>query len=90
MVKSIYVGNLPFRLKREEIIELFETYGEVYSLRLINDKTTGRPKGFGFIEMDEKCVAQAIEALNGYECLGRKLIVNEARRKDSIKEDSIA
>jgi len=79
MIKSIFVGNLPFRLKAEEIREIFEPYGEVYSVKLIYDRETGRPRGFGFIEMDDENVTKAIEGLNGTDCQGRPLIVNEAR-----------
>jgi len=79
MIKSIYVGNLPFRLKSETLHELFEAHGEVYSVKLIYDRETGRPRGFGFIEMDQENIAKAVEAMNGYDCEGRNLIVSEAK-----------
>ncbi len=52
MVKKIYVGNLPFRAYEEEVRELFAQYGEVYSVDLITDRETGRPRGFAFVEME--------------------------------------
>ncbi len=81
MVKTIYVGNLPFRAYEEEIRELFAQYGEVHSVNLITDRETGRPRGFGFVEMDSDCAIAAIEGLNGTEFGGRTLRVNEARER---------
>jgi RNA recognition motif-containing protein len=79
MVKTIYVGNLPFSSTQEEIGELFGQYGAVHRVNLINDRETGRPRGFGFVEMDESDALAAIEALNGSDLGGRTLRVNEAR-----------
>jgi RNA recognition motif-containing protein len=53
-VKKLYVGNLPFRATDQEIQELFGQHGTVHSVALINDRETGRPRGFGFVEMDEE------------------------------------
>ena len=78
MTKSIYVGNLPYSASEEEIRELFEPYGEVESVRLITDRDTGRPRGFGFVTMEEGA-DDAIAALNGQEMGGRTLTINEAR-----------
>ena len=80
MAKRIYVGNLPFSATEQEIRELFEQYGEVNSVNLITDRETGRPRGFGFVEManDEEAEA-AIKALDQLELGGRNLNVNEAR-----------
>ena len=81
MVKTIYVGNLPFRAYEEEIRELFAQYAEVYSVNLITDRETGRPRGFGFVEMDSDGALAAIEGLNGTEFGGRTFRVNEARER---------
>ncbi|MBB5020885.1 RNA recognition motif domain-containing protein [Desulfurispira natronophila] len=81
MTKSIYAGNLPFSTTEDEIGNLFAQYGDVYSVKLISDRETGRLRGFGFVEMDEKDCAAAVEGLNGYELSGRQLRVNEARPK---------
>ena len=56
-MKRIYVGNLSFSWGEEEVRELFATYGEVYKVELINDRATGRPRGFGFVEMDAEAAA---------------------------------
>ena len=80
-MKTIYVGNLPFTASETEIRELFESHGMVSSVKLITDRQTGRPRGFGFIEMEETSAHAAIEALNELEFGGRNLRVNEARSK---------
>ena len=79
MSKKIYVGNLPFTASEEEVRQLFEQHGEVFSISLITDRETGRPPGFGFVEMDEQAANSAIETLNGMDLGGRSLTVNEAR-----------
>jgi RNA recognition motif-containing protein len=67
-----------------ELREVFEEFGEVSSARIINDRETGRSKGFGFVEMpDDNAANNAIEALNGKEVAGRSLRVNEARPRES-------
>lgn len=78
MSKRIYVGNLPFSATEDEIREQFAEYGAVESVKLITDRDTGRPRGFGFVEM-ESGADEAIQALNGTEFGGRTLTVNEAR-----------
>lgn len=78
MSKRIYVGNLPFSATDQEVRELFEEFGSVTSVNLITDRETGRPRGFGFVEMDEGG-DEAIEALNSKDMGGRTLNVNEAR-----------
>lgn len=77
-MKKLFVGNLPFTAHDEEVRELFEQYGTVHSVRLINDRETGRPRGFGFVEMDNESADEAMGALNGSEFGGRPLRVNEA------------
>ena len=78
-MKKIYVGNLPFTATEDEVSELFGQHGTVHSVALINDRETGRPRGFGFIEIDDEALQPAIQALDGYEMGGRALRVNEAQ-----------
>ncbi|WP_243310693.1 MULTISPECIES: RNA recognition motif domain-containing protein [Fundidesulfovibrio] len=82
METNIYVGNLPFSATEDQVRQLFETYGQVTSVKLINDRETGRPRGFGFVEMDGDGAKQAIEALNGSDYGGRTMKVNEARPRE--------
>lgn len=79
---KMYVGNLSFRTTEDELRELFSQHGEVSSASLVMDRETGRPRGFGFVEMpDPEQAKAAIEALNGQPFMGRDLTVNEARPK---------
>jgi len=79
MAKNIYVGNLPWSATEEEIRAAFETFGEVISVKLINDRETDRPRGFGFVEMEDQGALAAIESLDGSDFGGRNIKVNEAR-----------
>ncbi len=81
MTKKIYVGNLPFSASEDEIRSLFSAHGDVHSVTLITDRETGRPRGFGFVEMDDGSAQKAIEAINGTEFSGRTLNVNEAKER---------
>jgi RNA recognition motif-containing protein len=79
-MKKIYVGNLSFEATEDDIRTAFEAHGEVSSVALITDKMTGRPRGFGFVEMSDDAAAKAaIGALNLTEIHGRAITVNEAR-----------
>lgn len=78
---KIFVGNLPFSATETEIRSLFEQHGAVESLALINDRETGRPRGFGFIEMSNADAGRAIDQLNGHSMGGRALKVNEAQSR---------
>ncbi len=80
-MKRIYVGNLPFSASEDEVRALFANHGTVHSVRLISDRATGRPRGFGFVDMDPEEAAAAIEALDGAELGGRTLRVNEAKER---------
>jgi RNA recognition motif-containing protein len=80
-MKSIYVGNLPFSAKEDEIRGLFATYGEVQNVKFIMDRETGRFRGFGFVEMEDAGATKAIEALDGKDFGGRTLRVNEAKER---------
>jgi RNA recognition motif-containing protein len=82
MSKKIYVGNLPFSATEEQVRELFEAHGTVESVNLIADRDTGRPRGFGFVEMPEEAASAAITALDNKEFGGRSLKVNEARPRE--------
>lgn len=79
MSKKLYVGNLPFTATEDEVRELFSKHGTVHSVALITDRDTGRPRGFGFVEMENHTAAMA--ALDGYEMGGRALRVNEAEER---------
>ena len=77
---NIYVGNLPYSTTQEEMRQMFEQHGTVESVNIIQDRETGRSKGFGFVVMPDATQAQsAIGALNDKDMGGRKLKVNEAR-----------
>ena len=76
----IYVGNFSYEMTEQELREAFEAHGQVQEIHMVSDRETGRPKGFGFIEMPTSAEAQAaIDALNGKEFGGRAITVNEAR-----------
>ena len=77
---KLYVGNMSFEVSESELRKAFEAHGQVDSVTIIMDRDTGRPKGFGFVEMSNEAEAKkAIEALNGKDFMGRTLNVNEAR-----------
>lgn len=79
---NIYVGNLSWNLKDQDLSNLFASHGEVVSAKIVTDKFTNRSKGFGFVEMANDDQAQAaITALNGTEVDGRNIVVNESRPK---------
>ncbi len=81
MLKTIYIGNLPFSVSEEKVRDLFSREGTVYSVKLINNLETGKPRGFGFVEMEHNEAITAIRAFNGTEFGGRTLLVNEARER---------
>lgn len=81
-VTKLFVGNLPFSATEQSVRALFEPHGAIESLALINDRETGRPRGFGFIEMSSTDAANAMQALNGKDFDGRALKVNEAQSKE--------
>src|SRR6187551_2228273 len=83
MGTKLYVGNLSYSVDSSELEQLFGQHGQVVSAQVINDRDTGRSKGFGFVEMSSDEEAQAaIAALNGQQHGGRALTVNEARPKE--------
>jgi RNA recognition motif-containing protein len=76
---KLYVGNLPFSATEDTVRALFAEHGAVEKISLVNDRDTGRPRGFGFIEMSNTDASRAMEALNGKDFGGRPLKVNEAQ-----------
>jgi RNA recognition motif-containing protein len=79
---NIYVGNLSWNMTDADLNELFISYGTVTNAKVLKDKTSGRSRGFGFVEMeDDEAARTAIAALNDSEVQGRKLIVNESQPK---------
>ena len=81
-MKKLYVGNLPFSSTEDSIRTLFEQHGEVSSVNLISDRDTGRPRGFGFVEISEEGAQKAIETLDGTSFEGRNIRVSEARERE--------
>jgi cold-inducible RNA-binding protein len=80
---KLYVGNLSFETTENDLQDLFEQHGQVGEVALINDKMTGRSRGFGFVTMpDQAAATAAMNAVNGQELHGRALTVNEARARE--------
>ena len=78
---KLYVGNLSFNTSEAQLRELFAAHGDVTSAALVMDRETGRPRGFGFVEMSRADASRAIQNLNGKELGGRPLRVNEAQER---------
>jgi RNA recognition motif-containing protein len=88
-VISIYIGNLPYDTTEDQVIELFKPFGEVNRATLVKDRETGRPRGFGFVEMPNDDEARkAIEELSGKDYEGRPLTVNEARNRSAQRNSA--
>jgi RNA recognition motif-containing protein len=81
-VTKLYVGNLPFTATDEAVNALFSKHGTVEKVSLINDRDTGRPRGFGFVEMSNADASRAMQALNGTDFEGRSLKVSEAQERE--------
>ena len=79
MSKNLYVGNLAWTTTEDEVRAAFAAFGEVASINLIEDRETGRPRGFGFVEMDDDGAREAIQNLDGKDMGGRTIKVNEAK-----------
>jgi len=79
---TIYVGNLPFSATENDVRQLFEQHGAVQSVKLVNDRETGRPRGFGFVDMAPSDAQKAIQHMNGFQMGNRPLRVNEARERE--------
>lgn len=80
---NIYVGNIPYKATEDDLGNLFAEFGDVNSVKIITDKFTGRSKGFGFVEMADEGGQKAIEALDGFEHMGRNLRVSSANSNES-------
>ncbi|HTX23820.1 MAG TPA: RNA-binding protein [Steroidobacteraceae bacterium] len=79
---KLYVGNLPFTATEDAVRNLFSKHGTVEKVSLINDRDTGRPRGFGFVEMAQADASRAMQALNGVDFDGRALKVSEAQDRE--------
>ncbi len=78
---KLYVGNLPFSVTEDELRALFAQHGQVHEVNVIMDRDTGRPRGFGFVQMDDEEATAAMRALDGTEMGGRNLKVSQARAR---------
>ncbi len=86
---SVYIGNLPYDTTEADVVELFKQFGEVNRAALVTDRETGRPRGFGFVEMPNDNEAhKAIEELSGKDFQGRPLTVNEARNRSAQRNSA--
>jgi RNA recognition motif-containing protein len=81
LLTKLYVGNLPFSATEDSVRALFATHGTVEKVALVNDRDTGQPRGFGFVEMSNADAQKAMQSLNGQDFGGRPLKVNEAQDK---------
>lgn len=81
-MKSIFVGNLPWSATNEELSAKFSEFGNVISARVVNDKMTGKSKGFGFVDMDDADAEKAIAAMSGAKWGDRDLTCNEAKPRE--------
>ena len=80
MGNKLYVGNLPYQVRDDDLHQAFSAFGQVNSAKVMMERDTGRSKGFGFVEMGSDAEAQsAVEGMNGQSLGGRSLVVNEAR-----------
>ena len=82
MVKTLYVGNLPWSTTPDDLTTYFSEYGEVVSSRIIKEKETNRSRGFGFVEVADEDAEKMISELDGKEFNGRPLTVNEAKSRE--------
>ncbi len=82
MVKTFYVGNIPWSTTEDELQQFFSRYGEVLACRIITERATGRSKGYGFVEVKEEDAESILEQAKGMELEGRELVVNEAKPRE--------
>ncbi len=85
---NIYVGNIPYKSSEDDLGNLFAEFGDVTSVKIIQDKFTGRSKGFGFVEMADDAGGAAVEALDGFEHFGRNLRVSQANPREESDSES--
>ncbi len=82
MAKTLYFGNLSYDVKDDELSSAVSQHGRVVSARVVTDRETGQPRGFGFVEVEDQDAQKVIDAMNGLEWYGRQLTVNEARERE--------
>ncbi|RQD76831.1 MAG: RNA-binding protein [Candidatus Syntrophonatronum acetioxidans] len=82
MNKTLYVGNIPWALREDDLLSAFSEHGEVVSCRIITDSRTGRSKGYGFVEVPQEEADKMIQAMNGTGLEGREIVVNEAKPRE--------
>ena len=82
IMKSVYVGNLPYATTEAELKELFEQHGKVFGAKIKTDRDTGRPLGYGFVLLDDEEAPNVMQAMDGYNYEGRSLKVNESRERE--------
>lgn len=80
MATRVYVGNIPFSSTEHDLRDFFASCGEVLRVDMVNDRDTGRPRGFAFVDLDDAAAREAL-ALNGTNFGGRKLVVNHAKER---------
>jgi len=83
VIKTFYVGNIPWSTTEEELQQIFAQHGEIVACRIITEKATGKSKGYGFVEVKEEDAERLQEKTNGMELEGRQLVVNEARPRET-------
>lgn len=88
MATKLFVGNLHFDTTEQELRSLFSDFRPIYSAKLIKDRSTGKARGFGFIELEGQNISNAIEHLNGTLLRGRKIRINRAFKRKSTKKTS--
>ena len=84
----IYVGNLPYSVTSDQLVQLFSPFGEVADVHVVTDRQSGRPKGFAFVEMEDAAAEKAINQLNGSALGERSITVNEAQARPERREGS--
>ncbi len=82
MSKTLYVGNIPWSTKEDDLQQFFSQFGKIEECRIITERSTGRSRGYGFIEVSDDEAALIVEKANGVELEGRKLVVNEAKPRE--------
>lgn len=82
MAKTLYVGNISWETTEEDLQNAFARYGEVLGCRIITERSSGRSRGYGFVEVREEDVQVMMDNMNGIELDGRRLVVNEAKPRD--------
>ncbi|MBU0686839.1 MAG: RNA-binding protein [Candidatus Margulisbacteria bacterium] len=87
-MKSLFVGNLPWTVKDEDLKTKFSEFGTVLSARIVSDKFSGRSRGFGFVDMEDADADKAVAAMQGYKWGDREVTCNEARPKTERSNDN--